>query len=232
MTAPTAVPGIIHLDVYDVAYLAGGPHRVVDTALVALAESGLVRVQVTGELSADGAPRRRHPVEAAVLDAIGPRARWSPGTVRWKLEDDPRITTLGDRLAAAGLLTGRRRPALGGGAPVPLRTRAGRRALRALRADPPEDRVAPGTSALPVALTGPRAMADAELREQLFTPPRPPRRTGRPWGPTDGTTGWSAWYPPGGWAWGGDGGGFGGGFGGGDGGGCGGGDGGGGGGSC
>src|SRR3982750_4043667 len=39
------------LDVYEVAFLAGGPDRVVDTALVALVETGRVRVQRAGELS-------------------------------------------------------------------------------------------------------------------------------------------------------------------------------------
>ena len=54
------------LDLYDIAYLAGGPERVVDTALVALVESGRVRVHAPGELAA-AVPDRRHPVEAACL---------------------------------------------------------------------------------------------------------------------------------------------------------------------
>jgi len=36
------------LDVYDIACLAGGAERVVDTALVALVESGRVRVHAPG----------------------------------------------------------------------------------------------------------------------------------------------------------------------------------------
>src|SRR4051794_39017481 len=105
MTATTAVPALERYDLYDIAYLAGGPYGVVDTALVALAETGRVRVSETGELSAVGL-RRRNPVEAAVLDALGPRPRRSVGTVRWRLQQDERITRLGERLRADGLVTG------------------------------------------------------------------------------------------------------------------------------
>ncbi|MBN1094921.1 TIGR04222 domain-containing membrane protein [Blastococcus sp. TML/C7B] len=42
------------LDVYDVAVLAGGLPRLVDTAVVALVESGLVRVDPSGEFHARG----------------------------------------------------------------------------------------------------------------------------------------------------------------------------------
>ncbi len=51
------------LDAYEAAYLAGGLDRVVDTALVALVETGRVRVQRTGELSmVEDAPG--HQIEA------------------------------------------------------------------------------------------------------------------------------------------------------------------------
>jgi hypothetical protein len=229
MTATTAFRALDRYDLYDIAYLAGGPHHVVDTALVALAESGRVRAQATGELHATDV-QRRSPVEAAVLDALGPRPRRSVTTLRWRLESDERITGLGDRLVADGLLTGRRRRLFTGGRSRPILTPEGRRALRALRSDPPADRVAPGTSALLVALTGIRAMPDDALRTALFEPPTLPHRSGiGQWRGPDG-------YVPGLWWAGGTGGGdiggcgWGGGGWGGDGGGCG--DGGGGGGSC
>ncbi len=61
-------------DLYGVAYLAGGPRRAVEAAVVALIEDGRLRVTpATAELHVVD-PRRRHPVEAAVLDAAGPRA--------------------------------------------------------------------------------------------------------------------------------------------------------------
>ncbi len=170
----TTAPSLDRYDVYDIAYLAGGPHHVVDTALVALAESGRVKARATGELSATDV-RRRFPVEAAVLDALGSRPRRSAGTLRWLLDRDPRIAAIGDRLAADGLLSGRQRW-FSGDRPRPALTRAGRAALRRLKADPPADHVAPGTSAMLVALTGVRAMPDAALWASLFEPPTPPRR--------------------------------------------------------
>ncbi|MGN7253528.1 TIGR04222 domain-containing membrane protein, partial [Arthrobacter sp. SAFR-014] len=60
------------LDLYDIAVLAGGLPRLVDTAIVAMVESGLVRVDSSGEFHAE-VPSSRHPVEAALLDAIGSR---------------------------------------------------------------------------------------------------------------------------------------------------------------
>ncbi|MGY1807185.1 TIGR04222 domain-containing membrane protein [Blastococcus sp. SYSU D00669] len=168
MTAPTRL-----LDVYEIAYLTGGPTHVVDTALAALAESGRVTATPTGALAATGL-RRRSPVEAAVLDQVGARPRRSASTLRWRAAEDERITALGARLAADGLVVpGRSRRFRPG---RPLLTREGRRLLRQLRQDPPVDVVAPGTSALLVALTGVRAMPDTDLRERLFTPPQPPRR--------------------------------------------------------
>jgi len=229
MRHPTEGPVLDRYDVYDLASLAGGPHHVVDTALVALAERGQVRAGETGELSRSDT-RGRCPVEAAVLEAIGPRPRRSAGTIRWKLAQDPRVTEIGDRLAAEGLVTGRSRRLLTGGRPRPVLTPTGRDLLRRARAVPPIDHVAPGTSAMVVALRGLGAMADAGLRRALFEPPavaRPARvRDRRASVPT--VPSWGVW------AGGGDGGaGWGGGWGG-DGGGCGdgGGGGGGGGGSC
>jgi len=164
-------------DVYEVAFLAGGPRRAVDTALVALVESGRVRVTpLTGELSVVE-HRRRHPVEAAVLDAVGVRGKWSIDTVRWRLESDERIGSLGRRLERDGLLS----PA---GSRSGFRRRhwellsltgEGRRTLRHLRSDPPPDRVAGETSAMAVALAGTGRMADRDVHATLFEPPRPRR---------------------------------------------------------
>jgi len=185
------IPVLSRYDLYDIAFLTGGAHAVVDTAVVALVESGRVRLSGTGTLRLVDATRH-HPVEAAVLDGIGSRARWSATTLRRRLEDDPRITGIGRRLAGEGLLTDRRR-LFPGRRVGPAPSREGRRLLRLVRQSPPQDRVAPGTSALPVALAGTRAMRDAGLRSRLFDPPRPPRREGsRPWSGPDG-------YVPGLW---------------------------------
>ena len=161
------------LDVYEIAFLAGGVQRVVDTALVALVESGRVRVHAPGELAAAG-PARRHPVEAAVLDAVGTRGHRSVDTIRWRLTGDERLTGLGRSLASAGLL---RRTLRGRTTWVP--TRAGRQALHELAAQPPVDRALDGGSAMQVALRGREAMPDAGLRAAIFERPALPEVTGR-----------------------------------------------------
>ena len=225
-------------DVYEIAYLAGGPCRAVDAAVVALAGCGHLTVDhSTGHLTAAGVPRS-HWLEAAVSDGVGQRDWRSVRTLRRRLALDERLAATGRRLQSDGLL---RRSAPGSPRQrtwqLMALTGAGRRTLRSLRAQPPVDRVAAGTDAMAVALGGPAALSDTALRRALFHPPAP--------GPVPGerlsrrerhdarlglstsagaATFWVAGSENGGW--GGDGG-FGGGFGG-DGGGGGGGDGGGG----
>jgi hypothetical protein len=165
-------------DLYDIAYLAGGLPRVVDAAVVALIRSGRVRAGEGGRLAVVSSVRR-HPVEAAVLDVIGPRERRSVHSVRWRLESDQRLLAIGDRLAQEGLVRtgGRwsRRPV--------IRTVAGRRLLRRLTAEPPTDLVAPGTGALTVALQGADRLGDQELYRRIFGPGpvAPSRAAGRWW---------------------------------------------------
>lgn len=162
------------LDVYDVAFLAAGTDRVVDTAVVALVRSGRLRVHSPGQLATSD-PSPHHPVEAAVVHAVGPVGHHSVDTIRWRLVEDHRLLDIGRRLHHAGLL-GRlgvlsaRHGAHRGLAP----TRAGRRAL--------QEHVArtSGDETMRVALGGREAMADAGLRAAVFgspdtTPPRLPR---------------------------------------------------------
>jgi hypothetical protein len=160
MTAP-------QLDLYDVAYLAGGPDRVVDTAVVALVRSGRVRVHTPGQL-ATADLSRRHPVEAAVLDVVGPKGHRSVDTIRWRSCTDERLLDVGRGLQRAGLL-GRF------GAVLPLKrgprqklapTRAGRRVLEEYA-----DRSLGDVEATRVALGGRSAMGDAKLRAAIFEPP-------------------------------------------------------------
>jgi hypothetical protein len=162
------------LDVYEIACLAGGADRMVDTALVALVEGGRVRVTAPGCL-ATASLVRRHPVEAAVLDAIGPTGTRSVDTVRWRLTTDARILEVPRRLRDAGL-TG----VAGGVLPPSLRTRsrwrttptyAGRHVLHELRDSPPTDHVAAGTCAMTVALHGREHMPDQALCASIFEPP-------------------------------------------------------------
>jgi hypothetical protein len=160
--------GAVDLDVYDIAYLAGGPARVVDTALVALVRSGRVRVHSPGRFAAVGLTRR-HPVEAAVLDAIGTGGHRSIDTILWRLVDDERLLHVEDRLRQEGLL--RRGRWLGRHAPdrrLLVRTIAGRQVLRRLIADPPAN----AGDAVPVALRGRAGLADRELSAAVFDGPR------------------------------------------------------------
>jgi hypothetical protein len=169
MTRAGAAPD---LDVYDLAYLAGGPARVVDTALVALVRAGRVRIPSPGLLATVDLTRR-HPVEAAVLDAVGPAGHRSVDTIVWRLADDDRLGDVGRRLRQAGLLgrLGVHRLLAGGHRP----TRAGRRALRELGGCPG----AADPEATRVALGGREAMADQRLRAAVFHRPTTALRPGR-----------------------------------------------------
>jgi hypothetical protein len=145
------------LDVYDVAHLAGGLPRMVEAALVGLVETGSVAVHTDGALEVVD-PGRRHPVEGAVLDAIGGRGRRSVETVRWRVAADPRVLAAVARLRAADLV----RPAVLHRGRRPLvPTAAGRRELRRRREPLPDDAV------LRVALDGPVAVGDVTLRSAL-----------------------------------------------------------------
>jgi hypothetical protein len=149
------------LDVYDIAFLAGGAERVVDTALVALVESGRLRVHGPGELAVVE-PSSAHPVEAAVTDAVGAEGHCSIDTIRSRLTEDARIGDLGRALCAAGLL--RRRLRFGHRASDDgdwSLTASGREALDR-RAERPSVGALDRGSALHVALYGRSAMPDAD----------------------------------------------------------------------
>jgi len=157
-----------HLDVYDIAFLAGGPARVVETALVALVRAGRVRVHSPGQV-ATADLSRRHPVEAAVLDAVGPTGHRSFDTVRWRLLDDDRLLDVGRRLREADLLgrTGAVLRIARGDRRALAPTRAGRRLLRGLRQQP----TGRDAEVLRVALGGRAAMTDEKLRSGIFERP-------------------------------------------------------------
>ena len=166
-------------DVYDIACLAGGPDRVVDTAVVALVEAGRIRVHSPGQLATVDLARR-HPVEAAVLDAVGPTGHRSVDTIRWRLHDDDRLLEVCRRLRRAGLL-GRAGAAvvlLHGHRRTLAPTRAGRRVLREVHSRAADS----GRSELMrVALRGRQQLGD-RLRAEIFERPTttlPPARPGR-----------------------------------------------------
>ncbi|MGY1695345.1 TIGR04222 domain-containing membrane protein [Geodermatophilus sp. SYSU D00814] len=168
----TAMTGTRSLDVYETAYLTGGPRRAVAAAVVSLVETGVLRAaRSTGESMLV----HRRPcadLEAAVLDAVGIRGNASFGTVCWRLRDDVRLTSIGQRLRDDGLLARDRGPE-----PMRLRfwsalslTGAGRRTLRQLRREP----ASIATDSVRVSLWGPEAMRDSALRVALFEASRVP----------------------------------------------------------
>ena len=205
-------------DTYALAHLAGGPPRVADTAVVALLERGRLLVDDDGLLRTTGSAPV-HPVEAAVLDLVGPTPRRSAPTVRSRLAEDPRVVAVADRLVAQGLSRPNPWTWLGSSRPARVPTAAGRRLLA-------EARQSVAGQDLRVALDGVAVMTDQELRDRVFgsTRTRPAGRAQRHPGFRDGgsSTGWlfaGGGGDGGGAGWGGDGGGCGGGDGGGGGGG-------------
>lgn len=174
--------GLNDMDVYDIAFLAGGPARVVDTAVVALLRTGRLRLHSPGQL-ATADLSRRHPVEAAVLDAVGPTGHRSIDTIRWRVVEDERLLDLGRRLHRAGLL-GRAAGVVGlvhGDRRALAPTRAGRRMLRAI-----QERPATGDAEVRrVALGGREEMTDQRRRHEIFERPQtslepaPPGRRSR-----------------------------------------------------
>jgi hypothetical protein len=172
--------GALGLDVYDIAFLAGGAARVVDTALVDLVATGRVRVHAPGEL-ATADPSRRHPVEAAVLDAIGTRGHRSVDTIRWRVMDDDRLHAVGRRLVEAGLMHRIPWPrALRPGGRMLTRTRNGTSALAVAAAARAADPAHDPTGALLVAVGGIAAMPDPARRSAIFERPQTALRPAPP----------------------------------------------------
>lgn len=159
------------LDVYELAYLAGGPRRAAEAAVVALIEAGALRANLTTGDVILVQRRPCHALEGAVLDVVGSRGHLTLGAVCWRLRADVRLTGIGRRLQDEGLLAR-------SGAPESLRGRwwtavcltgAGRRVLQQRCGDLDSE----ATDALRVALCGPAGMRDRGLHVALFDPLRP-----------------------------------------------------------
>ncbi|MDQ0845836.1 TIGR04222 domain-containing membrane protein [Streptomyces sp. V1I6] len=90
-------------DVYEAAFLAGGPGRVVDAALTALHSDGRIAVGWPGVLSAMR-PVARDPVERAVFSVLPFAPNGALHTVRLHTMRSPAVQELGDVLAARGLM--------------------------------------------------------------------------------------------------------------------------------
>ncbi|WP_406629455.1 TIGR04222 domain-containing membrane protein [Amycolatopsis sp. WGS_07] len=101
--APATVEAPLRPDVYQLAYLAGGADRAVDTAIATLLEQELLRVSSKGKLSAIG-KRPRNGLERAVHDA----AQGGTATVakmRTATVVQPEVNKIREDLERRGLVT-------------------------------------------------------------------------------------------------------------------------------
>ncbi|GLW52580.1 TIGR04222 domain-containing membrane protein [Kitasatospora phosalacinea] len=89
---------------YETAYLAGGPARVVDLALVRMAGVGRLHLAHTGWTTVVD-PRGRGRLERALIGAIGPEGQCRTAQLKAVLAAHPTVRDIGDRLTSAGLAT-------------------------------------------------------------------------------------------------------------------------------
>ncbi|HEY3481396.1 MAG TPA: TIGR04222 domain-containing membrane protein, partial [Streptomyces sp.] len=90
------------LGLYETAFLAGGPRRVTDTALVSLAGERRVLLAHTGWVTVVD-PEGRDDLERSLIAATGPGGQAQVAAVRVALAAEGPVHALGDRLADAGL---------------------------------------------------------------------------------------------------------------------------------
>ena len=151
-----------NLDVYEVAYLCGGPERVSLAAVVAMQQDGRITISRTRHRVQAVRRTADHPVEQAVLDAV-PTSGRVLGHILHDVAHSAAIGELVDRLRGRGLvghhsLTGH-----------PHLSAAGREARREL-----EDSGARVSRDRRVAVLGASGIGDAGLRDIVQTPDPPP----------------------------------------------------------
>jgi uncharacterized protein (TIGR04222 family) len=97
-------PQPLSVGLYETAYLAGGPSRVVELALVLMTGRGRLHLAHTGWTTVVD-PAGRNRLERALIEAIGPEGQCRTGELRRALADHPAVTEIGVRLSLAGLAT-------------------------------------------------------------------------------------------------------------------------------
>ncbi|MBT2382329.1 TIGR04222 domain-containing membrane protein [Streptomyces sp. ISL-11] len=90
------------LTLYETAFLAGGPHRVTDLALVTMGRQRRLLLAHTGWATVVD-PVGRDELERSVITAIGPEGQSPVPTVRTAHAAADAVRALADRLVAAGL---------------------------------------------------------------------------------------------------------------------------------
>ncbi|MGX1951789.1 TIGR04222 domain-containing membrane protein [Streptomyces anulatus] len=100
---PSPGPGVALHDLYEVAFLNGGPARVVDTALTALHADGRLAVGGPGIVAAQRV-QANDPVERAVFQELAAAPNGALHVLREAVMRHPAVQEVGDGLAARGLL--------------------------------------------------------------------------------------------------------------------------------
>ncbi|WDT92687.1 TIGR04222 domain-containing membrane protein [Streptomyces sp. SCSIO-PteL053] len=100
---PSPGPGVALHDLYEVAFLNGGPARVVDTALTALHADGRLAVGGPGIVAVQRS-QANDPVERAVFEALAAAPSGALHVLREAVMRHPAVQEVGDGLAARGLL--------------------------------------------------------------------------------------------------------------------------------
>lgn len=100
---PSPGSGVALHDLYEVAFLNGGPARVVDTALTALHADGRLAVGGPGIVAVQRA-QANDPVERAVLQELAAAPNGALHVLREAVMRHPAVQEVGDGLAARGLL--------------------------------------------------------------------------------------------------------------------------------
>ena len=156
MTSPS------ELDVYEIAYLCGGPQRVALAAVAAMAQDGRIKISRTRHRVQVVHRRAGPPPERAVLDAV-PASGKALGPLLDEVAHSAAVQELTERLRRGGLVG---RHSLAG---HPHLSAAGRTARREL-----EDSGGQTAGERRVAVLGTTGITNAGLRDIFETPDPPP----------------------------------------------------------
>ncbi|WP_181776488.1 TIGR04222 domain-containing membrane protein [Amycolatopsis pittospori] len=107
--APRAAVSGPQPTVYELAYLAGGPDRVVDAAIAALVDRGTLRVSSSKKLQLAG-PEPADAIERAVAKAAKPGHNSTTRGIRDRLRMSGPMQALAQNLEARGLVVANRAP--------------------------------------------------------------------------------------------------------------------------
>jgi hypothetical protein len=156
------VTSLSELDVYQVAYLCGGPRRVALAAVAAMAQDGRIKISRARHRVQAVHRRAGQPVERAVLEAV-PASGTVLGPLLEEVARSAAVRELLEGLRRGGLVG---RHSLGGHPHLSAAGHAARRELQDSGADAPGGRR--------VAVLGTAGITDAGLRGIVETPDPPP----------------------------------------------------------